>query len=736
MGHPVSFGRFLGRVVLALLSCAVVSGGLLVLFASLALAVDWRIPEGVEMPGPSSVFDRDGTPLARFASDVERRVVPLEQIALPLQQAVIATEDHRFYAHQGVDALSVLRAIVRNVRTGGIAEGGSTLTQQYVKNVYVGADRTVWRKVQEAVVALQLEKERSKDEILEAYLNRVYFGDGAYGAEAAALSYFDKPASQLTLSEAATLAGTLPNPSRLSPRGDPHGARRRRDVVLGEMVRYGFIDGSAAAAARAEPVVVVPRDVAIPFAPFFVEEVRRQLLDAYGPDVVYRGGLAVTTTLDVERQSALEAAVRSRLPANPAYDAGVAVVEPSSGDVVAAWSGRDFVASQVDLALRQDYGRPSGSTFKVFALVAALEQGRTLRTTYPAPATVQVTPDWSPRGSGGCASPCSLLEATVRSANTVFVQLARDLGPEAFTDMARRMGVRSTLSPDDLTQVLGTSSVTPLDMASAFGALANDGVACPARVILDVRTPDGQVLPPPDPRQPTPEELSRWGAALEEAGFALPAEDLGRCHRALAPSVARTATQALEQAVLRGTGRRAQIGRPQAGKTGTTSDSTEVWFVGYTPDASIGVFFGARDAAVPLQRIAGCRRQCFGGELPADIWHDGALAVLADVPPAAFPAPGDDERVVADRRRLGPRSVRPAPAPTRPSVVAPSMQPSASPSPSGAPSTSPSPSPDGAEVQPTEDAGEPTEEPPVTEPAVPGGLPTLVPRRDSPLRTP
>jgi penicillin-binding protein 1A len=685
--RPLPLYRVALRMLLAAASCAVVTVGLLALFASLALAIDWDIPEGEVLLGPSSVFDRNGVPLARFAAEVERLPVPLDAIAPSLQHAVIATEDHRFYEHQGVDPFSVLRAIYRNVRTGGIAEGGSTLTQQYVKNVYVGADLTLSRKVREAVVALQFEKERSKAEILEAYLNRVYFGEGAYGAEAAARIYFDKPASALTLAESATLAGVLSAPTKFSPRVDPAGAVLRRNVVLDEMERYGLADAAAVALAKLAPVQVAPVEQGARAVPYFVEEVRRQLLDAYGPEVVYNGGLVVNTTIDVNLQARLEEAVRGLLPSDPAYDAGVVALDPRTGDVLATWSGRSFGASQVDLALRQDYGRPSGSTFKVFALTAALEEGMTLETAYPAPGRIRIG-DWRPRGGGGCGSPCPLLEATVKSANTVFAQVGRDVGVEDFTAMARRLGVRSTLKANDLAQVLGTESVTPLDMASAFGTLGNGGVACPARVVLSVANPDGTPRPAPDPRQPSAEERAAWQAKMDEEGWRVPPADHGRCYRAVAPSVARDVTTALEQAVARGTGKRAQIGRPQAGKTGTTDESKQVWFVGYTPDLAVAVSFAALGEQVPLQRIAGCRRQCFGGELPAGLWRDVAAALLADVPPSPFGEAGEDERISPDRRRLGPRA-RPEPPP----VPAPAPSAETAPSPSPSPTASPSPGP-------------------------------------------
>lgn len=679
----MSVWRILGRMVFAVLCCVVVSGGLLVGAGAAALAVDWRIPEPDEIPGPSTLRDRDGTALYRFRAEIERRPVALARIAPELRDAVVATEDHRFYEHPGVDPLSVIRAVVSNVRTGRVAEGGSTLTQQYVKNVYVGDDRSLYRKVREAVVSVQLEKELSKDEILEQYLNRAYFGDGAYGAEAAALTYFGKNASELTLGESALLASTLSAPSRLSPRADPVQAAQARDAVLDEMLRYGLGDPAAVAGERAVPLVLAPSGQPAPAAPFLVEEARRQLLVHYGPELLYNGGLDISLTVDLDRQFALERSVIPHLPADPLYDIGVAVVDPPTGDIVAAWSGRDFERQQVDLALGGGtVGRQPGSSFKPVVLTTAVEEGMGMDTAYPAPSTLQIA-DYRLSG-GGCGGTCTLREATVSSVNTVYVQLGNDVGVADFTEMARRLGMQAEFADNDLTQALGSAQVTPLDMASAYATLANDGIACPARLVLSAEGPDGAPMASlPDPRQPTPEQRTMWAQRLEDQGYRLPPEELGRCHRAVAPSVARTVTSALEGSVAEGTGQDAQIGRPQAGKTGTSQESKDLWFSGYTPDLSAAVFLGYIPSEIPVRGLPGCRGACFGGDVAAPIWRDVAATLLADVPPRPFPSPVEPDRsrtLSPDRRRLGQqgalpdvgtRVTRPPPAP----VLAPVTEP-------------------------------------------------------------
>jgi penicillin-binding protein 1A len=693
------------RLLLAGLCLGAVAVGVLAAASAIALAIDWDIPEGHELKGPTVVFDANGRKLARLSAQVEFRRRNLEQISPHLQHAVIATEDRRFYEHQGVDPLSVIRAVVSNVRSGGIRQGGSTLTQQYVKNVYVGREQSLYRKVREAVISLQLEKELSKDEILEEYLNQVYFGEGAYGAEAAARTYFGVSADELTISQSATLASVLSAPSALSPRANPRGARARRNVVLDEMVTAGFIKQTQRDRAAAQKIRLVDPPERVRRAPYFVEAVRAQLLATYGDEAVYNGGLKVTTTLDLGKQKVLGRQVRELLPDDRSLDAGVAVVDPPTGDVIATYAGRNFKRSQVDLAMgRGTDGRPSGSTFKVFALVTALEQGRTLYSSYPAPGQITIG-DWSHSGNGGCGSPCSLINATAVSANTVYAQVANEVGADEFTGMARRMGVRQTFRNPSLPEVLGTSDVTPLDMASAMATLANDGVTCPARIITQVRGgATGETLPAPDPRQPSDAERDDIAAHLHDLGYRFGDEDLGRCYRAVAPSVARTATQALEAVVQRGTGRGADIDRPQAGKTGTAQDNQEAWFVGYTPDIAAAVAFFHRDSQKPLVGIPGCSSVCFGGDLPATIWARAVEALLRGVKPTPFPEPGEDERVFPERRRLQaptgsgtvatPAPVERSEPPDEATETPAPREPTEGPSPSPSPTPSPSPSPD------------------------------------------
>lgn len=648
--------RLVLRWATAGVAFVLVTSGMLIGTAMLALAIDWDIPEGErELQGPSSVFDRDGRPIARFAAEIESRPVDLDRMDESLHHAIVAAEDHRFYEHEGVDPFSVVRAVVRNVTTGAIAEGGSTLTQQYVKNVYVGSDPTFSRKVREAVVALQLEKERTKEQILEDYLNYVYFGEGAYGAQAAAITYFDKPASELSIAESALLASTVTAPARFSPRDDPGGARLRRNRVLDQMARSGFITRSEASTAKDEPLELQERETGPSPAPFFIERVRREMLEAYGPEKVYNGGLHIITTLDIEQHRTVQERVREQMPDDPSLDMGAVALDPTNGDVLGTYSGRDFDESQVDLAMGSDFGQQSGSAFKPVVLATALEEGKKLSSVYP---SGRVTVGDTTVTGAYCGGACSLAQATAVSDNTVYFRLGRDVGQEDFVRMAYRLGMRSPDLNDDrhgIGLALGTGSVTPLDMASAFGTFSNKGVACPARTVREVRNPAGPALKPPDPRQPSEEQRQEWARRLKDLGYAFGDEDLGRCYRALPPSVAGQVTEALQGVVAGGTGSEADIGRPQAGKTGTSQENQELWFAGYTPKLSLAMYLGHPDTRAPI-KLPSCGNSCFGGNVMAPRWAHVAGALLEDVEPGefSFPEPGTHKR--PQQRRLGPAS--------------------------------------------------------------------------------
>jgi penicillin-binding protein 1A len=642
------------RAVIASFAATATVAFLGALSAWLALNVAWAVPDPGALSGPTEVLARDGTVVARFTAEVDRRPVAIDEVAEVARDAIMVAEDARFLDHGGVDVTSLVRAVISNVRTGGIRQGGSTLTQQYVKNAFVGDERTLLRKVREAVIAIQLERDVSKDEILERYLNTVYFGEGAYGIEAAARTYFGVRAAELDAGQAATLAQLLPAPSIRNPRTDPDGSARRRDALLDRMVELGALPATTADEHRGQPTEVVPRARIDTPAPSFVDHVRRQLEHAYGTQVLLTGALRVHTSLDLDAQAQLDEAVAARLPADEAgpVEAAAVALDPRTGELLAIHGGRD--ARLGDLNLATMARRQNGSAFKPFVYAAALEDGVSEpSTSWPAPSrtTIQrcVGHDGGPfEVRGGPGGHLPLEEALVRSTNTTFQLVGCELGGARIVEVAQRLGVANEV-PATASIALGGSAfgASVLDLAAAYGTLANDGLRCPPRSILEIVGPDGgrwelpaEVVTTVDhdrrPLGPTEEELADRPDGLAE-------RDADGCVGAMDADVARTVTQALVGAVDRGTGTRAAIDRPQAGKTGTTQDVKDAWFVGYTPQLSLAVWVGdpGREGPVqPLRDVAGVP-EVYGGTIPAQVWADAARPILEDVEPLPFPEPGD-----------------------------------------------------------------------------------------------
>ncbi len=575
----------------------------------------------------TKVFAADGTLITTLHAEQDREEVALADIAAGLRQAVVAIEDARFFNHKGVDLRALIRAVQRNAAAGRITEGGSTITQQYVKNVLLDPSQNLDRKLKEAVLAFQLERKYTKETILERYLNRIYFGNGAYGVQAASTLYFAKPAATLALPEAALLAGLIAAPERYDPFDHPEAATARRDIVLERMRELRVVPDAEVAAARAAPLGVVARPAAERYpAGHFVERVKRFVLDdpRFGATAderrrtLFEGGLRIHTALDLGIQAKAEEAVTTVLAAGGAEaPAGAMVVlDPGNGYVRALVGGRDFFGgspeAKFDLATQGM--RQSGSSFKPFVLAAALDRGIPLEKVLDAPGSLTVPmPDGQPawvvenyEGSGG--PPTNLTEATVASVNTVYAQLITEVGPQAAVDMAKALGVRSDLKPYP-SAVLGTNEVTVLDMASAYGTFAADGMHADPVLVTEVTRADGSVLY----RRPSTRQ------------------------RVVSPDVARKVTSVLGQVISRGTGVRAQIGRPEAGKTGTAQQWRDAWFVGYTPDLVGAVWVGFPDRLRPMTPPA-TPMKVTGGSWPAEIWNRAMSAALAQVPPREFPA--------------------------------------------------------------------------------------------------
>ena len=571
----------------------------------------------------SKVLAADGSLLTAVHAEENRETVPLARIPGGLRDAVVAIEDERFWQHGGVDTKSLARALHANARRGTVAEGGSTITQQYVKNRLVGPERHLRRKVREATLAYQFERSHSKERILELYLNTIYLGNGTYGVEAAARRYFGVSVESLTLGQSALLAGLIRAPTRSDPFQHPDRAAARRRVVLDKMVALGHITPPQADSAGAEALVSPqPRPERYP-APHFVEAVKRFVLDdpRFGAtpearqNLLFRGGLRIFTTLDPQKQSQAEKAVE-RVLSEPGRDPAAAVVslEPRTGHVRALVGGRDFFRggphSSFDLATQGR--RPAGSAFKPFVLATALQAGIPLTATYDAPSRLVVPlpgQHWEVdnyEGQGG--GRMNLAEATTDSVNTVYAQLILDVGPAEAVATAARMGITSPLLPYP-SAVLGTNDVAPLEMAAAYATLANRGTAVPPTLVTKVVKPDGTLL---YESEPTEERV------LEEA-------------------TADTSVQVLQQVLERGTGVDARIGRPAAGKTGTGQQWRDAWFVGFTPELATSVWVGFPDRQVSMVPPA-TRVRVTGGSWPAQIWQLYMTAALAQTPVSAFTA--------------------------------------------------------------------------------------------------
>jgi penicillin-binding protein 1A len=598
----------------------------------------------------SLVLDASGRTVAALHGPEDRTAVPLAKVSRWMRLAVVDTEDARFWRHGGVDWLAVARAAARDLERRRVVEGGSTITQQYVKNTYVTGERTLRRKLAEAVHAWGLERRNAKQEILEAYLNTVYLGQGAYGVEAAAQTYFSSHADRLTLPQAALLAGMIRAPAAYDPFRHPRAAKARRAVVLARMERHGHLRPAARARAAAAPLGLRPGgpagagrpDGPAPLrAPWFVGWVLDQLLDpadhrfdALGTSrqarttSVFTGGLRITTTLDLAAQAAAERAVArviGRRRADP-YAALVAV-EPGGGAVRAMVGGRDWWGDarfgRVNLATGAGGGgRPAGSAFKAFALVAALERGIPPEAVFQAPDRLVVArpgrgAPWRVANYEGHGfGQATLRSATALSINTVYAGLLlrlgggdADRGARAVVEAAGRMGVASPLRPVP-SAVLGTGEVTPLEMASAYATLAARGRRATPFGVVRITGPDGRVL-----FRATPDT-----------------------DRALRPGVAAIAADVLREVVDHGTGVGARIGRPAAGKTGTTQDHADAWFVGFTPGLATAVWVGYPQGQVPMVPPRTPRRVS-GASWPAAIFAGFMRAALAGRPHGRFPRP-------------------------------------------------------------------------------------------------
>lgn len=629
--HRLVYGGFAGILPLIALVLVVLIAGAALGFLTASLHTMPSLTGDIRPDASSQIYDANGKLIATIHATENRLPVPLSKVPLNLQNAFIAAEDARFYQHIGVDPRGIVRALWANITNHGVAEGGSTITQQLAKNALLTQEQTLKRKIQEAFLALQIERHYSKQEILEMYLNQIYFGQGAYGVQAAAQVYFGKNVEDLNLSEAAMLAGIPKSPNYYSPLNNLQAAKERQAVVLDQMAKYGYITPAQAEAARNAPLKLVHKQPHNDtFAPYFVEYVTQLLVDKYGADAVYKDGLQVYTTLDSDMQKAAEQAMTNlpvyRTDANGLKQpqGALVAIDPHTGAIKAMVGGRGTDQfNRAVMAVRQP-----GSAFKPFVYLAALESGMT-------PATIiDDSPvsfgSWSPGNyDGRFHGPVTLRQALEESLNVVAVKLANQVGIDRALYFAQQMGI-STLVLDgntndrNLAAALGglTRGTTPLDMASAYGVIATGGVRATPHAIVKVLDRNGRMLE---------QNTSQEKAVLDE-------------------KTAYILTDMMRGVIERGTGAAANIGRPAAGKTGTTSDYKDAWFVGFTPDLVAAVWMGYdNDGYLP---------GITGGGIPAVIWREFMVRAVQHIPARDFPrpagvviptAPANNESAVPDK---------------------------------------------------------------------------------------
>ncbi len=580
-------------------------------------------------PQRSTIFARNGTVLATVYLDENRKIVRLKNVSRYAQDAVLAIEDHDFYHHGPFNPSSVIRAMLANIVAGHVVQGGSTITQQLVKNTLIqDPAETIQRKLQELALAARVEAAYSKDQILEMYLNEVYLGNGVYGIGTAAEFYYREKASELTLSQAATLAGLIQLPQYFEPLDHPRRAALRRNEVLDRMAELGLAPQSEVDAIKLTPVKLPPgagRQIQkkLPFIAYFAKqqilENANHEFDALGKKpaqrvhTLFQGGLKIYTTFDPTWQRYAQDAVLAHLPkTHKAPDASIVTVDARTGAIRAMLSGKDYARDELDLAWRGR--RQVGSAFKPYTLVAAFRQGIPPTTVYNSHDPF-CSPIWISRdhcvhnaepGGGGYVD---LWTATQHSINVVFAQLALDVGPENIVTAAHDMGVTAPL--DAVPSItLGAEEVSTLDMATGYSTLANDGKHCEPYAIQRVLLPGGDKL---------------YSHHV-------------KCKQVVEPTIAHLVTAMLQRVVTGGTGTAAAIpGRPIAGKTGTGQDHTNVYFAGYTPQYATAVWVGFPGGNVPLENYYGY--SVFGGTVAAPIWHDYMVRILQGVPIEGFEAP-------------------------------------------------------------------------------------------------
>jgi len=599
-----------------MLSSSVIAGGLVGLAISFRNLPDVRVLRTYTPTETTYIYDIKGKHLASLHGEANREVVPLNKISPNLKRAVLAIEDSHFYIHQGINPNSVGRALKANFERGEVVEGGSTLTMQLVKNLFLSHKRTFNRKIAESVLAIRLEQIFSKNQILEMYLNQVYWGHNNYGVQTASQSYFGKPASQLNLAEGAMMAGIIQAPEDYSPFISYKKAKERQKQVLARMRDLGWITPAEESAARKQKINLGEiKSWQTSELPYITEGVVQELNDRFGKDAVLKGGMRVQTTVDYKFQRMAEETVQRthrRLSSYGLYDNQIALVavDPRTHFVKAMVGGVDYEKSKFNRATQSR--RQPGSSFKPFVYYTAFASGKytPYSTVYDTPVSYRTGGSYyTPRNyGGGYSGPMSIRQALLVSANVPAVKIGRAVGLDKVIETCRTLGIKSPIEPV-ISLPLGAVGVTPLEMAGAYATFASNGWYSDTTMIVRVTDSAGNLLLDNTPKPKL--VLDPWATA--------------------------SLTSVLQGVVSSGTGKEAQIGRPAAGKTGTTSSERDVWFVGYVPQLATAVWVG-KDNNRPLGYGV------TGGEYVAPIWSNFMSKALENTPVEYFPSPSQFER--------------------------------------------------------------------------------------------
>ena len=619
------------------------------------------------------LYDRNGKFITTLHSGINRTEIPFSQMPQSLKDAVVSIEDKNFYREGGVSVSGTIRAAVIDFIHHQAVQGGSTITQQYVKQVYTGGERTVSRKLKEAVIADKISRMYTKDQILEKYLNTVYFGSGAYGAQAAAQTYWHKGARKLSVLQSATLAAMIQAPSTYNPYTVPQIVRERRNLVLRDMAQQGYLDPTEEAKLEAATVKVLNPETGPTPAAYFVDDVSRTLQAKYGVDQTFGGGLRVTTTLDWAYQRAAEQAIASHLTDPHDPSAALVAIDPGTGDIRAMVGGRDFTRVKFNLATQAH--RQAGSAFKPFTFAAATQQHIDPNATMVGPPELTV-PDqrcfdptkneqWKVSNfADESAGTMSLFDALKHSVNTIFAQLVVDVGPDKVAAVAHKMGIQSPLHAY-CSITLGSQPVTPLEMTDAYATIASRGIHHAPQVLGTVKSADGRTV----------------GTSASATG-----------KRVLSQNDADILTEAMQGVVTGGTGTAAYFGRPVAGKTGTGQNFQDAWFCGFAPQLTTCVWVGYPKGEIPMRNVEGFA-DVFGGSIPAEIWHDFMSTVMAKLPVEGFVQPDLTGYDVQPERIVPIYIPPPTPVATTPAPTPSCHHHNPTKCGTGTPSPSPSPSP-------------------------------------------